>query len=119
MSLENQNTDEYLLAELGKRFARERLDLGITQADLAFEAGISKRTLERIEAGKAVQFTSVIRVLRALRLVPNLNALVPKTGQRPMDILRSRQGKQRQRAPSSRPNVVREPPGVWRWGDEQ
>lgn len=119
MSLENQNTDEYLLAELGKRFARERLDLGITQADLAFEAGISKRTLERIEAGKAVQFTSVIRVLRALRLVPNLDALVSKTGQRPMDILRNRQGKQRQRAPSSRPNVVREPPGVWRWGDEQ
>ena len=68
MPFENLNTDEYLLAELGERLARQRLDMGVTQADLAFEAGISKRTLERIEAGETVQFTSIIRVLRALRI---------------------------------------------------
>ncbi len=119
MSFENLNTDEYLLAELGKRLARQRLDMGVTQADLAFEAGISKRTLERIEAGETVQITSILRVLRALHLVPHLDALVPKAGPRPMDILRSMQGKQRQRAPSSKSRVVRERPAAWRWGDEE
>ena len=117
MSFQNLNTDEYLLAELGKRIARQRLDMGVTQAHLAFEAGISKRTLERIEAGKPVQFTSIIRALRALHLVPNLDALVPKPGPRPMDIL-NMQGKQRQRARSPKTGTVREQPSVWRWGDE-
>ncbi len=117
MSFQNLNTDEYLLTELGKRFARQRLDMGITQANLAFEAGISKRTLERIESGEAVQFTSIIRVLRALHLVPNLDALVPKAGPRPMDVL-NMQGKQRQRARSPQTGAVREQPAAWRWGDE-
>ncbi len=119
MSFENLNTDEYLLAEIGKRLARQRLDMGVTQARLAFEAGISKRTLERIEAGQSVQFTSILRTLRALHLVPNLDALVPKAGPRPMDILRSMQGKQRQRASSPKTGVVKEPPAAWRWGDEK
>ena len=67
MQFDTWHTDEQLLAELGRRLARCRLDMDATQAALAFEAGISKRTLERIEAGASVQTTSLIRVLRALR----------------------------------------------------
>ena len=100
MQFDTWHTDEQLLAELGRRLARCRLDMDATQAALAFEAGISKRTLERIEAGASVQTTSLIRVLRALRLVENLDALVSPGG---AQAAATALGKQRQRAPSTRP----------------
>lgn len=78
--------------------------MAATQAALAFEAGVSKRTLERIEAGESVQFVSLVRVLRALRLVENLETLAPAGGPTPMELLRM-QGRQRRRAPPARQKV--------------
>ena len=101
MKIETWTTDQALMAELGRRLALCRLDMALSQAALAFEAGISKRTLERIEAGKSVQFVSLVRALRALRLVENLEMLAPAGGPRPMDLLRM-QGRQRRRAPPAR-----------------
>ena len=99
MKIETWTTDQALMAELGRHLALCRLDMALSQAALAFEAGISKRTLERIEAGKSVQFVSLVRALRALRLVENLEMLAPAGGPRPMDLLRM-QGRQRRRAPA-------------------
>jgi len=45
-----QATDDSVLAELGGRLARIRLDRNLTQAQLAEQAGVSKRTIERLEA---------------------------------------------------------------------
>ena len=101
MKIETWNTDHAVTAELGHRLARHRLSMGVTQAALALEAGISKRTLERIEAGQSVQFVSLVRLLRALRLMDNLEALAPAEGPEPMDLLRT-QGRRRQRASSAR-----------------
>jgi transcriptional regulator with XRE-family HTH domain len=58
-------TDDAILAEIGNRIARYRIDQQVTQADLAEQAGVSKRTVERVEAGASVQFSTVIRILRA------------------------------------------------------
>ena len=69
--------DDAALAELGRRIERHRLQAGWTQADLAREAGLGKATIERLEAGNAVRTNSLIRVLRALRLLENLDALIP------------------------------------------
>ena len=95
MQFNTWDTDEALLEELGRRLAACRLAMGVTQSALAFEAGISKRTLERIEAGVAVQTTSLVRMLRALRLIENLEALAPSPVQP------APSGKQRRRAPST------------------
>ena len=97
MRLDALHTDSLILAELGRRLARCRLNVGVTQSALAFEAGISKRTLARIEAGESVQLTNFLRLLRALGLVENLEALAPPDEPGPMDLLRMR-GKRRQRA---------------------
>ena len=102
MRLDALHTDSLILAELGRRLARCRLNAGVTQSALAFEAGISKRTLVRIEAGESVQLTNFLRLLRALGLVENLEALVPPDEPGPMDLLRMR-GKRRQRASSAKP----------------
>lgn len=117
MKIQAMLDDATVLAELGQRLARRRLDRELTQAAVARQAGVSKRTLERMEAGATVQLSNFIRVLRALDLLEVLDQLVPATGPRPLDLLKL-QGKQRQRAPSHK-NVA-EPPGpsTWQWGDD-
>lgn len=110
-------TDEAVLAELGQRLARHRLDRNLTQAELAHAAGVSKRTIERIEAGTPAQLTHFIRVCRALDLLERLETLIPEPLPSPIEQLR-RRGKQRQRASSS----VKEPASTrtpWRWDDDR
>jgi transcriptional regulator with XRE-family HTH domain len=73
-------SDEAVLAELGARLARRRIELQLTQAALAEQAGVAKRTVERIEAGASAQMSSIIRLLRVLELLPVLEQLVPAGG---------------------------------------
>ncbi|MCB1841736.1 MAG: helix-turn-helix transcriptional regulator [Halioglobus sp.] len=115
MKISKELTDESILAEIGKRIARRRLDLQLTQAVVAEQAGIAKRTLERMEAGHSSQLSSLIRVLRVLDAMPGLEALVPEASPRPMELLK-RKGRQRQRA--SRPRVGQGPPDPWQWKDD-
>ena len=49
MNISKLLTDEAVLAETGNRIARYRIDSQVTQADLAEQAGVSKRTVERVE----------------------------------------------------------------------
>jgi transcriptional regulator with XRE-family HTH domain len=116
MKIEKHMSAEAVLAELGQRVARRRVGLGLTQAHAAEEAGIGKRTVERIEAGGDTQLTTLIRLLRVLDLVDELNRLVPEPGPRPMDLLKLK-GKERKRASSRRSN--RSERGDWQWGDNQ
>ena len=55
-----RTTDGGILEELGKRLRRERLDRNLTQAALAREAGISKPSVERLEAGRSVQLAPAV-----------------------------------------------------------
>jgi transcriptional regulator with XRE-family HTH domain len=115
MKIEKQLTDMIILKEIGARLARRRLDLQLTQAEVATEAGLAKRTVERIEAGDSIQMASVIRVLRVLDLMDGLDGLVPDAGfgLRPMDMLRLKR-KERKRASSPR----KQNDGEWHWGDK-
>ena len=58
MKISTLLADEAILTEMGARIARRRLDLQLTQAELAEQAGVAKRTLERIEAGASAQMSS-------------------------------------------------------------
>ena len=51
MKIAKQASDEAILSELGGRLTRVRLEQNLTQAQLAEQAGVSKRTVERLEAG--------------------------------------------------------------------
>src|SRR5256885_5069911 len=64
MKLTTEMTDAAVLEELGARLHRRRIDADLTQAQLAEEAGVSKRTVERIEAGHSTDLAMLIRVLR-------------------------------------------------------
>lgn len=114
MKFTNLLTDDTVLSVLGDRLARIRLRKNQSQAVLAKEAGISKRTLERLEAGQSVQLTSLIRVLRALDLLTRLEAVLPPLEPSPRELVELR-GKERQRA--SKSSTDDQPSGTeWTWG---
>lgn len=116
MKFQNQITDDRLLAELGTRLARIRLEKNLPQDELAREAGIGLRTLQRLETGAvATRLSAFLRVCRVLGLLERFELLVPEAGPSPMAQLKL-QGKKRRRA-SQRP-VVSEEAGSWKWGDE-
>lgn len=79
---------------------------------------MSKRTVERIEAGRSTQLSSLIRVFRALGLLANFNLLIPEPIPSPIEQLKLR-GKVRERASaSSRTTLIGPHTDEWTWGDE-
>ncbi|OFE13361.1 hypothetical protein PHACT_09580 [Pseudohongiella acticola] len=122
-------SDDAILSELGQRLSRYRIDAGLTQLALAEKAGISKSTLERIEAGAASQLPNLIRVLRALDSLAALDVAIPPPTPRPMEMLRN-QHKRPQRVRARQPaagstGADTQAPGKsqavkpWAWGDER
>ncbi|HEC19867.1 MAG TPA: helix-turn-helix domain-containing protein [Gammaproteobacteria bacterium] len=118
MNISDLLSDEAILAEIGVRMARRRLDMGLTQAELAEQAGVAKRTVERIEAGSSAQLSSLIRLFRVLELLPRLDLLLPEPAPSPMELLRHK-GKQRKRAPGRRKAGGMAEDKPWTWGDDE
>jgi len=114
MKISGSLTDGAVLAEIGQRIAARRIGMQLTQAAVAEQAGIAKRTLERMEAGETSQLSSLIRVLRVLDAATGLDGLVPEIGPSPMDQLKQKK-KVRKRA--SGPRGSKTTPTPWRWED--
>lgn len=118
MKITGELTDKAVLLEMAARLERRRLDAGLTQARLAEEAGVSKRTVERIEAGRSTDFVMLLRVLRVLRLVDALEQSLPDVPQSPLLLLKSR-GRARQRVGHPRRQSGEAPKSrqaaPWKW----
>ena len=113
--METNISDDAWLKELGERLHRHRLNRNMTQAALAKDAGLSSRTINRIEHGHSTQLFNLIRLLRSLGLLENMHALVPETAVSPMQQMKLK-GKNRKRASSSmREKEAR----AWSWGDDE
>jgi transcriptional regulator with XRE-family HTH domain len=117
MKFRYDSSDEAILAELGSRIARHRLNNNWTQEALAKEAGVSKRTVLRLEHGHSIQASNLIRILRTLRLLENLEALVPEPVLSPVQQVKMH-GKTRRRA-SSPGSDKPEQKTPWAWRDEE
>lgn len=104
-----------VLVEIGRRLTRTRLEFNFTQAQLAEEAGVSKRTLERLEAGAvATQLSSFVRVCRILNILDRFDVLIPELIPSPLAQLKLH-GKQRQRASGAK--TSKSPVKKWKWRD--
>lgn len=117
--MDKEKSDSEILATLGERLARERLDRNITQAVVAREAGVARRTVSRLENGHSVDTQSLIRILRALGLLDRLERLAPPPRPSPV-ALAARRGRDRERArgrPESPGATDDDGPG-WVWPDE-
>jgi len=119
MKISREVNDKVLLHELGERVAHARLERNLTQATLAAEAGVAKRTVERLESGEvAVQLSGFLRICRVLGLLERFDTLIPEARPSPMELLKL-QGRKRQRASktSDRPTSRVKDGSRWSWGD--
>lgn len=116
MKIGAELADGVVLRELGERLTRIRLERNLTQAALAEQAGVAKRTVERLEAGEvATQLSGFLRVCRVLGLLERFDALVPEPRPSPIEQLKL-QGRKRQRASGAKTGATQ--PKKWTWGDE-
>lgn len=108
-------TDEALLAWIGERLARQRLARNLTQAQVAEQAGLGLRTVQRLEQGAvATQLSGLVRVCRVLGLVENFERLVPEVSEGPIAQWKQK-GHSRQRA--SGEGDVEGGAQPWSWGE--
>ena len=64
-------TNQKEVERFGKLLKHMRKDAGLTQAALAFEAGIGRRTIQQIEAGtQALTINLFFSIARALHIQP-------------------------------------------------
>ena len=117
MRIEGKLTDQAVLEELGRRLTQARLDRNQTQEDFAKAAGLSKRTIERMEAGHSVQVSNLVRAMRALHLAQNIDALLPAAeGPSPLEQLKHK-GRERKRASSPKGTSVASGKSEWTWAE--
>lgn len=115
MKIDDSITNEALLKLIGGRLAGLRLARNLTQQQLAKEAGLGLRTVQRLEQGAvATQFSGFMRVCRVLGLLPHLETLVPEPTASPMAQLKQ-QSRKRKRATGKK--AAEPKPGKWTWGD--
>ena len=98
----NIATDEEISRELGERIRRERLSRNLSLSTLAETAGVSRLTLQKVEAGHSPSVNTLLGILRALGFLDRLESLLPPPEISPIE-LADRQGKARQRASRSTP----------------
>lgn len=115
MKFNNLLSDEAVITELGHRVAEARLACQMTQEKLAEEAGVSKRTVERLEGGESTQLSNLVRCLRALKKLEGFEHFLPETPPSPIELL-ERHGKSRSRMRASRQSPSVAP---WSWSDEK
>jgi transcriptional regulator with XRE-family HTH domain len=84
-------TENEALRESGRRLAQIRLSRDLAQEELAQRAGVSKRTIERLETGVGgVRIDSFFAVCGALGLTVGFETLLPEVQLSPQDILAKR-----------------------------
>jgi putative transcriptional regulator len=106
-------TSDQIEAVLCKRLESIRLSRNITQAQLAEKAGVSPRTIGRFEKGQGVSVDTFIRIMMALGIQQNLEALLPDPTVRPIERV-GIGGGERKRA---RPAQYSDEHPTWTWGD--
>jgi transcriptional regulator with XRE-family HTH domain len=108
-------TSDQIEAAICKRLESIRLSRNLSQIQLAVEAGVSPRTIGRLEKGEGISLDTFIRILTALKVQQNLEGLLPDPAVRPIE----RVGMSRKERKRARPKPTIDEPSNWTWGDGQ
>ena len=110
-------TDAGVLVHIGERLARLRLARNLTQEQLAEQAGLGLRTVQRLELGAAAtQLSGFLRVCRVLGVLDRLDVFIPEPPASPMAQLQLK-GKERRRAGRERKTKAAGKAQPWTWGE--
>lgn len=111
MKINNFSTSIETKSELARRFKAYRISLNLTQLDVANKSGVSLGAVKSFERTGIISLDSLIKLLKALSLLENIDALIPDLGVNVVEL--HDLGHQRQRARKKRgTNHIK-------WGDEQ
>ena len=108
-----KNSREYI-NEIGIRIKQYRINMEMTQQELADKAGISCRSVQRLEQGETVLLENFIRVLSALGIEDNLELLIPDQTKRPSYYLNNEIKKRVRKKKTNLESGHR-----FKWGDEE
>ena len=100
-------SDKAILKEMGHRLKRKRLELNLTQADLAKTAGLNRTTISEAERGISFSVQTLIQILRALHALDQIDAFLPDPGLSPLQLAKLK-GLERRRASGSAASPDRE-----------
>jgi putative transcriptional regulator len=106
-------TSDQIEGALCKRLESIRLSRNITQAQLAEEAGVSVRTIGRLEKGQGVSMDTFIRIMMALSIQQNLETLLPDPAVRPIERVGMSAGERKRARPAKSTDEL----PAWSWGD--
>jgi putative transcriptional regulator len=109
MSIKDKTT-EAIAAELGERLKQARLNTDMTQAEVAEQAGVSRKAVLNAEKGKA-QLETLVAIMMALQLTEQLDNFLPIQEVSPIQLAKL-QGRKRQRASGQR-SVSQQEPAEW------
>lgn len=98
--------------DMGRRLKKLRLSGNVNQTTLARNAGVSRRTVTRLENGEGVSLDTLIRVMKALGVADRLQELLPDPAVRPIERIRLK-GRERQHARET----AEKPAAAWTWND--
>jgi transcriptional regulator with XRE-family HTH domain len=128
MKFTNLLSNDAVTQEMGRRIATARLERQMTQAQVAEAAGVSKRTIERLEDGQPTQVANLIRCLRVLDKLEGLERLLPEASINPMEHLKGRTTQRQRARPPKADDAARSTTGpsanaptrsAWVWGDKR
>lgn len=103
------------LKDLGNRLRSYRLQINLTQEELANKSGVSRRSIQYMEDGQEVKLSTLVKVLISLELNQNLDLLIPDNSRRPLSIMDSKLHKKRAR---TRKEISKPNNKIFKWGDE-
>jgi len=84
----NSLSNSEIIIELGKRMKNHRIKTRFTQRELADRAGVSLFTVAQIEKGNPVSFSTLVALLRVLRLLENFELLLPEIEISPIEMMK-------------------------------
>ncbi len=102
-----------IVEELGERLKQARLNADLTQAELAFRSGLTRRTILNAEKGH-VQLKNLVAIFVGLDMTDHLNLFLPVQEISPLQLAKLK-GKKRQRASRSqkKKSRIREDKSLW------
>lgn len=93
--MQSSKTAVEMELEFGQQLRDLRLRRNIDQRQLAEQAGVALNAVKNLENGRGATVSSLVKVLRALGRADWLETLAPTVAISPMQMLKTRQPRQR------------------------
>lgn len=106
-------SDNAILIEIGKFITQRRIQLQITQAELADKAALSRSTVSLMERGESISLNNLLKILRVLDALYVLSPFRVQEKKSPLALAREEQKKYRKRVVKSHKNTSDEEDLGW------